>query len=114
VGGRVGDARAGRADTGDVVLAVLELGGDGGGLSGSAGKELEAERGGKLRVTVVDEVAVAVVRLAVRVLPGLGEAGGRHGQNNSGLHIVVVLLLLLGNCNSEGFPFFKPLSIYSE
>jgi hypothetical protein len=100
VSGRVGDARAGRAHFPDILLAVVELGGDGGSLGGGASEELEAERGSELSVPLVDEVAVAVILLAVRVLPGLGKAGGRDGQSNGGLHYEIIRMYC--GYNSEG------------
>jgi hypothetical protein len=84
VSGRVGDARASRADTEDLAT-VSVLGRDGLGGSGGAGEPLEAEAGGLLLVAVVDEVAEAVVVLAVRVLVRL-DGSGESRENESALH----------------------------
>lgn len=60
VGSRVCDTRAGRGDCVDLLVAVLELGGDGFRGSGGSGEEVEAEVDAKVGELVIDEVAVAV------------------------------------------------------
>lgn len=72
----VGDAGASRGDELDFVVAVLELLGHTRGVAVGRGQEFPAEVRGHSDVVLVDEGAVAVVRLAVRVLPAGVEAGG--------------------------------------
>ena len=84
--GRVSDARAGGADPLHVLLAVAEIGGDGLGGGGGASKELEAELLALLGEALVDEVVVAVVMLAVGVLPRVGGSGGDGADDEGGLH----------------------------
>jgi hypothetical protein len=85
---RVGDARAGGRDLGDLDstgVALGELGGHGLGGGGGALKELEAEALAKLLEPVVDQVAVAAVVCALRPLGGGSQAHG-HGHDEGSLH----------------------------
>jgi hypothetical protein len=81
----VGDARASRADGGHIAIAVVEVCGDGGGGGGGAGEKLGAEGCSFGRESLIDQVAVAVVALAVRVCPPLlqATAGRETGQEQS-------------------------------
>lgn len=86
--GRVSDARAGRAGTIDI-LAVGEGSRNGGEGGGGASEELEAEAGGLLLVTLVEESAVAVIGLTVGILIGGDEAGGHGREDEGALHVGV-------------------------
>jgi hypothetical protein len=86
VSGCVDDARAGRADRCDLGVAVLNDGGNSRVVCGGALEQLEAEGGGLLLEALVDEVAVAVVLLALRELGGSHEAKGHGASEEDTLH----------------------------
>jgi hypothetical protein len=80
----VSDTRAGAAQRGGRAEAVgAVLAGDG---RGDAGEVLEAERGVLLGVDLVDKVAVAPIRLAVGIVPGVGHADGHGAEGEDALH----------------------------
>jgi hypothetical protein len=80
----VSDARAGAAQRGGRAEAVgAVLAGDG---RGDAGQVLEAERGVLLGVGLVDEVPVASIRLAVGIVPGVGDTDGHGAEGEDALH----------------------------
>ncbi len=69
------DARASGAHLGHVLVAVVEVRGDGGRGGGCAGQKLETEAAGLGLEPGVDEVAVAVIGLAVGIGPRRRETG---------------------------------------
>lgn len=82
VRGRVSDARAGRRKGLDVG-AVAVVRGDGGVVGGGAADPANAESGSLAGITLVNQVAVAAVLLAVGVGPGMS-AGGQGGRDDKG------------------------------
>lgn len=84
--GRVGDARAGRADSLDVAGAVVKVGRDGRGRRDGASEEPGTKGHGFGEETGVDHVAVAVVRILI-LLSAAGSSakwGGKGCHTQSG------------------------------
>lgn len=83
--GRVSDARAGRAES-VVVGAVGVVCGDSRVGCSGAGEPAEAGAGGFGAEAFIDQVAVAVVLLAVGPMSGIGRANGDGANNKGALH----------------------------